>query len=73
MKKLSFIFSLTLLLFACNSQKTSNEKVGEDVDPYRRVGVDNVNGNIPDTTNTIDLSTNKVDSANIPIDSSMEK
>lgn len=72
MKKISFILSLSLLFFACNSNKTSNEKSGEDVDPYRNVGVDNVNGNIPDTTNTINLSTNKVDSANMRADSSNE-
>ena len=73
MKKLSFILSLSLLIFACNSQKTSNEKMGEDVDPHQNVGVDNVNGNIPDTTNTINLSTNKVDSANVLVDSSSYK
>lgn len=73
MKKLSFILSMSLLLFACNNQKTSNEKVGEDVEPYSNVGVDNVNGGIPDTTNTIDLSTNKVDSSNMLVDSSSRK
>lgn len=65
MKNLSFILVLSLLLFACSSDKKSNEKVGEDVEPYGNVGVENVNGGIPDTTNTIDLSTNKVDSTMI--------
>lgn len=73
MKKISFILSLSLLLFACNSNKTSNEKRGEDVDPTQNVGVDNVNGNIPDTTNTINLSTNKVDSAKVPVDTPSNK
>lgn len=73
MKKLSFILSFSLLLFACNDQKTSNEEMGEDIDPYPNVGVENVIGNIPDTINTIDLSTNKVDSANVPVDTPSRK
>ena len=58
---------------ACNNAKTSNEKVGEGVEPYRQVGVENVNGNIPDTSNSIDLSTRKPDSANIGVDTPMKK
>ena len=73
MKKISFILSLSVLLVACNSQKTSNEKMGEDVEPYGNVGVENVNGNIPDTTNAINLGTHKVDSANVPVDTPSRK
>ena len=73
MKKTSLILGLSLFIFACSNQGTSNEKVGEGVEPYSNVGVDNVNGNIPDTTNTIDLSTNKVDSAKVPVDSPSQK
>lgn len=68
MKKFCLIISTSFIFLACNSDKTSNEKVGEDIEPYRQVGVKNVNGNIPDTTNSIDLSTNKVDSLNVPVD-----
>ena len=73
MKKFCIILSTTFVLFACNSNKTSNEKVGKDIEPYRQVGVENVNGNIPDTTNSINLSTNKVDSLKVPSDSPVKK
>ena len=73
MKKISFILSLSVLLFACESKKTSNEKMGEDVNPTPSVGVDNVNGNIPDTTNTINLSTHKVDSSNVSVDTPLNR
>lgn len=59
------IFILPVLIattfFACNNKK-SNSKVGKDADTYQEVPVPNVNGNIPDTTNSIDLSTKKTDS-----------
>lgn len=73
MKKFCLIFSTACIFLACNSNKKSNEKVGEDIEPYRQVGVQGVNGNIPDTTNSIDLSTNKVDSLKVPADSSSKK
>lgn len=73
MKKSLIMFATVFVFISCNSNKHSNEKVGEDVDPYRQVGVENVNGNIPDTTNSINLSTNKVDSINLPKDTSPEK
>ncbi len=73
MKKVSIVLSLSLLLFACNSEKKSNEEVGKDVEPYGNVGVENVIGNMPDTTNTIDLSTNKVDSSNVKPDTPSKK
>ena len=68
MKK--YLLALSLFIFACSEKKTSNGKVGEDVDSYGNIGIDNVNGNIPDTTNTINLSTDKVDSAKVLPDSS---
>ena len=37
---------------ACNS----NDKTKEDIDTPNKAGVQNVNGNIPDTTNAIDLN-----------------
>jgi hypothetical protein len=43
--------------------------MGKDVDSYRQVGVENVNGNIPDTTDAIDLSTKKTDSSTLKKDS----
>ena len=48
--------------FACNNKK-SNSKAGKDADTYKQVPVPNVNGNIPDTSNSIDLNTNKTDSS----------
>lgn len=73
MKKFCIIFSMAIGFLACNNNKTSNEKMGEDVEPYRQVGVENVNGNIPDTTNSINLSTNKVDSLKVPTDTPSKK
>jgi hypothetical protein len=46
----------SVVFFACNHQKN---KSGKDSETYRTVPVPNVNGNIPDTTNSIDLSTKK--------------
>lgn len=73
MKKLFILAGMTIIMSACNNAKTSNEKVGEDIEPYRQVGVQNVNGNIPDTSNSIDLSTRKPDSAYLGVDTPMKK
>ena len=73
MKKSLIGFATVFVFISCNSNKNNNEKVGKDIDPYRQVGVENVNGNIPDTTNSINLSTKKVDSVNVHKDSSSEK
>ncbi|MGN6542734.1 MAG: hypothetical protein ACTHKY_18140 [Ginsengibacter sp.] len=62
------LFSATL--FACNNNKKSESK---DSETYRTVPVPNVNGNIPDTNNSIDLSTKKTDSPHLRIDSSRLK
>jgi hypothetical protein len=59
----------SVLFFACNHQKT---KSGKGSETYRTVPVPNVNGNIPDTTNSIDLSTKK-DSSHIQTDSTVSK
>ena len=66
--KLILILS-AMILFSCNDNKHSNTEMGKDVDPYRRVGIENVNGNVPDTTNTLDLSTKKTDSSTLIKDS----
>ena len=67
MKIILLLFSV--MLFSCNNNKHSNTEMGKDVEPYRQVGVENVNGNIPDTTNAIDLSTKKTDSSALKKDS----
>lgn len=52
MKKL--LFGLIVLSFAaCNSD--SNSSTTEDTTITNVSGIDNVNGNIPDTTNTISI------------------
>jgi len=59
----------SVLFLACNHQKNKSAK---DSETYRTVPVPNVNGNIPDTTNSIDLSTKK-DSSRINTDSTVHK
>ncbi len=49
-----------------NSDKTTTT---EETQNKNEVGVPNVNGNIPDTTNSIDLSTHKKDTTMNPKDS----
>lgn len=69
MKKLFYTLIVSGTLFiACDSKSNSNEAKGDDVDPYRQVGVENVNGNIPDTTGAIDLGTS-ADTSNVLKDS----
>ncbi len=57
MKKLIFIL-LAIPVFSCNSDKTNDAP--ESATDYP--AVQNVNGNMPDTTNSINLG-NKTDSA----------
>lgn len=57
MKKLSPLLILLMVFVSCN-----NSNNDEKTPTYREVNVKNVNGNIPDTTNAIDLSTKKTDS-----------
>ncbi len=67
MKKVIFPIILSALVVGCNS----NEEKTKIDDPKSEnvVGVPNTNGNIPDTTNSINLSTHKKDSATTPKDS----
>ena len=50
--------SIIFLFTSCNNNKEKKTPT------YNEVNVKNVNGNIPDTTNAIDLGTRKTDSAN---------
>ncbi len=64
------MFAVVLIscMCACNSEeKKDTEK--EKVETNNAAGVSNVNGNIPDTTNSIDLTTHR-DSSVIKLDSS---
>lgn len=63
MKKIIFI-ALSALIFSCASkdEKTTGAKTDST---KNEAGVQNVNGNIPDTTNAINLSTHKNDSAQV--------
>ncbi|HUS02993.1 MAG TPA: hypothetical protein VMY77_14745 [Chitinophagaceae bacterium] len=56
MKKILVVIAAAAFIFSCASKddKTTEETKNE-------AGVQNVNGNIPDTTNAIDLSTSKKD------------
>jgi hypothetical protein len=58
MKKIFVVIAASAFIFSCSSkdEKTTGETKNE-------AGVQNVNGNIPDTTNAIDLSTSKKDTA----------
>lgn len=58
MKKIIFIIALSAGIFSCSS---NDKKTTEDTKDKNEVGVQNVNGNIPDTTNAINLSTHKTD------------
>ncbi len=49
--------AIVLSLVSCKA----NETTTEDTKNSNQVGVPNVNGNIPDTTNAINLSTQKKD------------
>jgi len=64
MKKAFFLFALTASLMACNSNDNNGVGTGprstdEDTEATNVQVVENVNGNIPDTTNSINISTEK--------------
>lgn len=59
MKKSLAIIGLTLFLFSCNSDTKSDTSTTPAAGTENAVGVQNVNGNIPDTTNTIDIGTHQ--------------
>lgn len=52
------IVAFAFIIFSCNS---NDSKTSEDTNTKNEVGVQNVNGGIPDTTNAINLSTHKKD------------
>ncbi len=66
MKKTIGFIGLALLFVGCNSDNDMKYKDKEgkatEVKSENPVGIQNVNGNIPDTVNTIDISTHKKDS-----------
>ncbi|GAC1381012.1 MAG: hypothetical protein NVSMB45_05110 [Ginsengibacter sp.] len=62
MKNLILLFALLLGLYSCSPDKT---KTNENTKSNMEVGVQNANGNMPDTTNAINLSTQKKDSTKI--------
>jgi hypothetical protein len=68
-KNLIIIALFSVTFFACNNHKNN---AGKDSETYRTVPVPNVNGNIPDTNNSIDLSTKK-DSSLLKTDSGKVK
>ncbi len=60
MKKYFPILCIILFFFSCNSaDKKKDESIKTDSKSESAVGVQNVNGNIPDTTNTINIGTHK--------------
>lgn len=63
MKKSIAVSALTLILFSCasdNDMKHTDTKK-EEVKSENKVGIQNVNGGIPDTTNTINIGNHKTD------------
>ena len=62
MKNVILLSALLLGLHSCSSDKT---KTNENSKSNMEVGVQNANGNMPDTTNAINLSTQKKDSSKI--------
>lgn len=69
MKKVLIISILLVSAFPACKSKNSNSDVGKKTETYREVGVKNVNGNIPDTSDAINLTTKK-DSTSAMKDSS---
>ncbi|MEO8110528.1 MAG: hypothetical protein ABI594_10865 [Ginsengibacter sp.] len=59
MKKSLTIICITLFLFGCNSDNKSDTTKEPAAAGENRVGVENVNGNMPDTVNTIDIGTHQ--------------
>ncbi len=59
MKKSLLISCIALFLFSCNSDDKKDASDQPAAAGENAVGVENVNGNIPDTTNTIDIGTHQ--------------
>lgn len=66
------ILAICLLFAAAFPACKSNNNKDKKTETYREVNVKNVNGNIPDTTNAIDLGTKK-DTSSVMKDSSRVK
>jgi hypothetical protein len=66
MKRMMLIIGLVSVVWGCNS---NDKKKTDDTKTDIQVGVQNVNGNIPDTTNVMKLSTHKKDSTGMGTDS----
>ena len=66
MKRMMLIVGLVSAIVGCNS---GDKKKTEDTKTDSQVGVQNANGNIPDTTNAIKLSTDVKDSSKMGKDS----
>jgi hypothetical protein len=62
MKKIMLAALTASLFIACNSNDSTNDS-GETTSGDKVSAVENVNGNIPDTTNTINLGGDKDTSA----------
>ena len=56
MKKSLPLLLITLCFLSCSNSDTKDKKDAKD---ESSVGVQNVNGNIPDTTNAINIGTHK--------------
>ncbi len=65
MKKIMFVVVMAYVVWGCNSD---DKKKADEIKTYNQTGVQNVNGNISDTTNAIDLSTHKKDTTGIRAD-----
>jgi len=65
MKKLSFLFALSSFILACNNSGTSTTSA--DSTSTNPTNIENVNGNIPDSTSGMTLN------QSLPIDSSRLK
>ncbi|MEP7253616.1 MAG: hypothetical protein ABI683_14590 [Ginsengibacter sp.] len=75
MKKVIGLFGMVLIFASCHSD--NDMKYKEDESGEKKViksentagGIDNVNGGIPDTTNTIGIGTQKKDTLMVSSDS----
>lgn len=72
MKKIVILSILFAPAFTGCKNKNSNSDVGKKTETYQQVPVKNANGNIPDTSDAINLSTKK-DSTSVRIDSDAQK